>query len=111
MEGGEATQLNDPRLSALSQTPTWREWFVASLATFWSQYMALVLKNLRLARRNWKGTIGLLFAPIMVILFLLGTICLFFSPLRRAFFVFRHVRQLSPEEDTTKTHSEVFEFL
>lgn len=64
---------DDPRLSALSRDVSFGESVSASLKAFGSQYLALVLKNLRLSVRNWKGTVGILLAPILVVVFLIGT--------------------------------------
>ena len=63
----------DPRLSALSRDVSFSDSVASSLRAFGSQYLALVLKNLRLSLRNWKGTIGILMAPVLVVLFLIST--------------------------------------
>jgi ABC-type multidrug transport system ATPase subunit len=60
----------DSRLASLAKPLSWRESLSSSLETFGSQYTALVIKNLRLVLRNWKGTIGLLLAPVLVVIFL-----------------------------------------
>lgn len=67
------SEPDDPRLEALSRNVSTMESLGASLKSFGSQYLALVLKNLRLSLRNWKGTIGLLLAPVIVVLFLVGS--------------------------------------
>lgn len=70
--GGDVEE-DDPRLSALSRDVSFAESVSASFKAFGSQYLALVLKNLRLSIRNWKGTIGILLAPVLVVIFLIGT--------------------------------------
>lgn len=68
-----SNEEEDPRLSALSRNSSFSESLATSFKAFGSQYLALVLKNLRLSIRNWKGTIGILLAPVLVVIFLIGT--------------------------------------
>lgn len=70
---GHSTSALDARASALSQDLSFGGSLLNSLRNFWSQYLALVIKNLRLAVRNWKATVGLLLAPILVVVFLVRT--------------------------------------
>lgn len=70
--GSEVVDMSgqDSRLAALAKPVSWSESAATSLRAFGSQYLALVIKNLRLLLRNWKGTIGLLLAPVLVVIFL-----------------------------------------
>lgn len=74
--GSEVVDMSgqDSRLAALAKPVSWSESVATSLRAFGSQYLALVIKNLRLLLRNWKGTIGLLLAPVLVVIFLVGTL-------------------------------------
>jgi hypothetical protein len=73
MEDSMDGDVDDARLRVLSQPVSCGSSLAASLKNLFSQYLALVIKNLRLTVRNWKGTLGLLLAPVLVVLFLIGT--------------------------------------